>query len=357
MSREPTQDLSGCAVSRTVSSGTSTGQQPVFPHRRAGHCGSGALRDLLEFHELDFDDGPLSEGAVFGLAGGLGCFYVENAAFVPPFYLVGRTADLERDIAANLGLGLEVRETDDAAEGWSWVRAELDAGRPTMVWGDIAELEYLRVRMSNTRHDIVVVGHDPEAGIAWIADNDREDLQPCSLESLAAARTSSGFPGPNRNATFLYSWPEQLPEPREAVRRGLARAVANMRQGAPSVGGLQGAVGLAAVDALAAGYPAWPRKFDDQLEKALNGLWVFIVKAGTGGAMFRSLHAQFLHDAAGWLRDGRLAALAEHYDELAATWIELADVAKRGDHEAGVEFVDVVRTMEHRGVELMEAAL
>jgi hypothetical protein len=338
--------------------GVVAGREPVFPHRRAGHCGSGALRDLLEFHGLDYDEGPLSEGAVFGLAGGLGCFYVENSAFSPPFYLVGRTADLERDFAANLGIGLEVRETDDAAEGWSWVRAELDAGRPTMVWADIAELEYLRVRMSNTRHDIVVAGHDPEAGIAWIADNDREELQPCSLESLAAARTSSGFPGPNRNATFLYSWPERLVPPREAVQRGLARAVANMGQDAPSVGGLRGGVGLAAVDALAAGYPAWPETFDeDELEKALGGLWVFIVKAGTGGAMFRSLHARFLRDAAGWLRDGRLESLAEHYDELAAAWIELADAAKRRDHEAGVGIVDVVRSMEHRGVELMEGML
>lgn len=43
-----------------------------FPHRRAGHCGSGARRDLLEFHGLDYGDGPLSEDAVFGLAGGRG---------------------------------------------------------------------------------------------------------------------------------------------------------------------------------------------------------------------------------------------------------------------------------------------
>ena len=117
-------------------------------------------------------------------------------------------------------------------------------------------------------------------------------------------------------------------------------------------------VGLAAVDALAAGYPAWPETFDEyELEKALGGLWVFIVKAGTGGAMFRSLHARFLRDAAGWLRDGRLESLAEHYDELAAAWIELADAAKRRDHEAGVGIVDVVRSMEHRGVELMEGML
>jgi hypothetical protein len=30
-----------------------------FPHRRAGHCGSGSLRDLLEFHGLDYGHGPV----------------------------------------------------------------------------------------------------------------------------------------------------------------------------------------------------------------------------------------------------------------------------------------------------------
>jgi len=50
--------------------------QIELPHRRAGHCGSGALRDLLEFHRLSWSDRPLSEGMVFGLGAGLGFAYV-----------------------------------------------------------------------------------------------------------------------------------------------------------------------------------------------------------------------------------------------------------------------------------------
>ena len=48
-----------------------------YPHRRAGHCGSGAFRDLLEFHGLSWTDAPLSEGMAFGLGAGLGFAYVE----------------------------------------------------------------------------------------------------------------------------------------------------------------------------------------------------------------------------------------------------------------------------------------
>lgn len=151
-----------------------------YPHRLAGHCGSGSLRDLLELRGLDYGHGPLSEGACFGFAGGLGFLFIELPGFVPPFYIVGRTGSMEEDVAAHLGLGLTIEETDDPHVAWSLVKREVDSGRPPMLWADIAELEYLRVKMSNTRHDIVVVAYDGDESVAWIADNDRDDLQRCS---------------------------------------------------------------------------------------------------------------------------------------------------------------------------------
>lgn len=324
-----------------------------FPHRRAGHCGSGALRDLLEHRGLDYGSGPLPEGVAFGLAGGLGFLYLELPDLDPPIYLVGRTADLERDIAANLGFGLEVVSTDDAQEGWSLVRNEVDAGRPPVVWADIMHLDYLRVRMHNTRHDIVVVGYDEDAGVAFIADNDRDEIQRCSLESLARARNSSAFPGPNRHTTFLYDWPDRLADPREAVAAGLRRAVANMTDGdGRPLAGLSGTPGLAGIDRFVGAYAGWPARLDERLPGALRALRVFIVKAGTGGAMFRSLHAEFLRYFADLLDDPGLAATARAYEELAAAWRHLADGVSDGDHETGVAVAIEIRDLEHGGIEL-----
>ena len=99
-----------------------------YPHRRAGHCGSGAFRDLLEFHDLSWTDAPLSEGMAFGAGAGLGFAYVELRDVDPPLYLVGRTAGLERDCCAHLGIALDLRRTDAPDEGWRWLRDELDAG-------------------------------------------------------------------------------------------------------------------------------------------------------------------------------------------------------------------------------------
>ena len=273
-----------------------------FPHRPAGHCGSGALRDLLEFHGLSYDGAPPREGFAFGLGGGLGFNYFELPGIEPPLYAVGRTAGLERDFCEHLGIELDLRRTDDAEEGWAWLRAELDAGHPTMVNADIKELDYLRVRMNNTMHDVVVTGYDEDEGVAFIADNDRDEIQRCSLESLARARSSQAFPAPNRHATWVMRFPDELPEPRLTIEAALRRAVENMRTAGASLASAPATPGLEHVAAFAASYPEWPERFGDSLGPALRGLRVFIVKAGTGGAMFRSLHAEFLQRCGGAAR-------------------------------------------------------
>ncbi|UJA21684.1 DUF4872 domain-containing protein [Thermoleophilia bacterium SCSIO 60948] len=333
-----------------------------FPHRRAGHCGSGALRDLLEFHGLSYGDAALREGAVFGLSGGLGFFYAALAGIQPPVYLVGRTADLERDFCSHVGVDLDLRQTDDPDEGWAVLRGELDAGRPTMVWADIKHLDYLRVRMHNTMHDIVVCGYDLEDGVAFVADNDRDDLQRCSLESLARARNSAAFPGPNRHATWVMSWPSELPAARAVVARAIERAVENMAGPAQPVLAGTGAGGLAGVDLFAGEYEGWPDQFGDDLGAVLRGLAVFIVKAGTAGAMFRSLHADFLFDAARWLDDEQLDELGATYAALSERWRLLAAAVNGEDdpvaaHAAGRDHVAHIAGLEHRGVEEMQAWL
>ncbi len=40
-----------------------------YLHRRGGHCGSGALRDLTEWAQLGWGTETLSEGLVFTLGG------------------------------------------------------------------------------------------------------------------------------------------------------------------------------------------------------------------------------------------------------------------------------------------------
>ena len=298
-----------------------------YPHRMGGHCGSGAMRDLLQWHGLGWD-GPPDEGLVFALGGDLGLSYLRSDDLVPPMYLVGRGADFEIDLPRRLGGQVEVLTTDDPGEGWSWVRDDIDAGRPSLVWADIAELPYLRVKLQMSRHDIVVIGYDEIGGTASVVDNDRADVQKIPLDALARARSSTSFPQPTRHCTYRITWPQTLPPVSTAAAAAFARSAASMH--APSTPGIAdhipaaGADGLAAVDQLATDVKSWVDLPPDDLETLLFSLGIFIEKAGTGGGLFRRLLADGCTEIARLTGDPATADLAVAADHCAQAWTETA---------------------------------
>jgi len=58
------------------------------------HCGSVAMRGLLH-HYCGL---ALPEPAVFGLAAGIGCVYLESPRMDPAVSVIGRTLSLEADL-------------------------------------------------------------------------------------------------------------------------------------------------------------------------------------------------------------------------------------------------------------------
>ncbi|MBS2993627.1 BtrH N-terminal domain-containing protein [Rhodococcus sp. D-46] len=304
-----------------------------YPHRLGGHCGSGAMRDLLEWAGLGWN-GPPDEGLVFALSGSLDLAYVRDTELMPPIYLVGRGGDLETDLPMRLGAAVSVHATDDPSEGWAWVRDSIQRGRPALVWADIAELPYLRVQLQMSRHDIVVIGYDDEHQIAHVVDNDREDVQMVPYDALAKARSSQGFPVPTRHTFFDIEWPQKLPDLTVASRAAFAQAAAAMTasDGPSIVSGSDtavGATGLAAVDLFADDLPRWPEVFpDDVLHLLLLGLRAFVEKAGTGGGLFRKLLASGAHDIARLTDDSAAAAVSDSARRCAATWSQVASLAR-----------------------------
>lgn len=302
-----------------------------YPHRRAGHCGSGAVRDLTEWAGLGWN-GPPQEGLVFALGGALGFAYLRVPGMVPPLYLVGRGGDLELDVLRRLGADVEFRQSDDPVLGWRWVVDELDAGRPVMVWADIAKLPYLRVRLQMSRHDIVVVGYDDDSGTAFVADNDRDDIQEVPYEALAEARSSTAFPVPTRHATFAAQWPDSLPDLAVIAREAFAASVHAMLAGGDDLvdlstlppGGLAGS-GLAGIHAFADDVASWPERLDaPEVESLLRVLPVFIERAGTGGGLFRLLQSQGCAQVAELLGPPEAAEAAAAAAKCATAWQSLA---------------------------------
>jgi hypothetical protein len=331
-----------------------------FRHRVADHAASGALRDLLEHHRLSYAPEPLSEGAIFGLSGALAMRARIASASLPAIDVDGRAASVELELCRHLGLAGDWCTTDAPDEAWELLRAELQAGRPTLVRADIGELDYRDGGRHDTRHAIVVTGCDPDAGVVWVADQSFPEPQLCTLGALARARSSPAWPEPARNGLLRLRSAGRLTDPPRAISAALRRTVRNMRTPPesehPHVCG-----GLDAVDALAAAWSQLPAMAGDRLGQTLSSLRFRIRDGGTGGALYRSLQARFLHDAAALLGSARLGQAALVCDDLTDAWRALAGALDIGDpevaHQVAAPWVRRVQTLEHRHVETLEAHL
>lgn len=303
-----------------------------YPHRKGGHCGSGAIRDLLDWAGLGWGGSP-SEGLVFALSGAMDFAYIRSSDLRPPVYLVGRGGDLEVDLPRRLGAEVEVLSTDDPAEGWDVVRREIDSGRPVMVWADIAELPYLRVRLRMSRHDIVIIGYDDSSRVAYVVDNDREEVQEVPYDALERARSSMSFPEPTRHTSYLIEWPERLPNLGLIAGAAFSQASKSMVAGssppiAAPEGGVVSGTGLDGVAVFANDIAEWADTFDGaQLDHVLMGLGAFIEKAGTGGGLFRKLLAEGCTVIADTTGNPAVSRAGSAAAKAAAGWAELATAA------------------------------
>jgi len=331
-------------------------------HRVADHAASGAMRDLLEHHRLSYAPEPLSEGAVFGLSGALDLRVRMVANGVPAIDLEGRAPSLETDLCRHLGIGGELCATDDPQAGWEALQAELDAGRPTLVRADLRELDYRRAERHDTRHAIVVTAYDRGAGVAWVADQGFPEPQRCSLAALARARASDWGAEPVRHAMLRLRPRRRLADPRDAITAALRRTVSSMFGGGlppffPNVHS-----GLDGIDALADGWSQLPEMAGARLAETLAAMRFRIRDGGgSGGALYRSLQARFLHEAAALLGAPQLGRAALVCDDLSDAWRAVAGALDDRDaqlaHRVAGAWVRRVQVLEHSHVEALEAHL
>ncbi len=283
-----------------------------YPHRTGEHCASTALRNLLAHHGTD-----LSEGMVFGLAGGLGFFYFQSDALSPTRMFHGRTPNFEENLVANTGVALALREETDDARAEALLRERLDAGVPVLLATDTFYLGYHHTTSHFPGHTCVAVGYDAERAQVWIADRKFPELQSCSFEELRRARNAPDYPVRCENRWGDCAEGVRLARPIDAAIRAAVHCTAREML-APSAE--LPASGVPAMRALAAGFPGWSEAPDWSWAARFG--YQIIIKRGAAGSFFRSLYADFLRESAPFVP--ALGALASRMDEIADDWRALA---------------------------------
>jgi Butirosin biosynthesis protein H, N-terminal/Domain of unknown function (DUF4872) len=251
------------------------------------HCGSVAMRGLLH-HYCGLE---LPESAVFGLGAGLDCAYLSASGMDPPVAVFGRTATLEADVAASLGVDYRERPEDDDDRAWRVVRDEVLAGRPTMLSGDILYLDYREFKVHFPAHRFVLLGFDDEREQAFIADRIRPEPETCSYRALRTSRNPpEGISTHNLWGRFHGTdVGRALPD---AARHAIARCARRMLGEGAAAGDGAVTTGIAGIRRLARELPSWAARDDAAWVASFNARC--IEKFGNGGGNFRRLYAGFL---------------------------------------------------------------
>lgn len=268
------------------------------------HCGSTAMRNLIR-HYCDLE---LTEAMVFGLGSGIDFVLIEADRYEPGVFLFGRSATMEVDVAAALGLHYTEQIEPDDARAWDIVRDEVGAGRPTMLSGDALYLDYRDFRVHFPAHRFVLLGFDDETRKAMVADRIVPDTQLCSYEALAASRNPKDFIstvnlwGRFHDGEVARSLPDATTIAiRKAAQRMLDADAGHTPAGDSAIGvgapraGVAMASGIRGLSCLAARLPAFLQRPNARELARYAG--ACIESFGTGGGNFRLMYASFLEEA------------------------------------------------------------
>lgn len=288
------------------------------------HCETTALGALLGHAGVH-----LAEPVLFGLGSGLSFVYWDSERQPVPF-LGGRVKpfELTRTLARRLGLDLRVQETSSARRGWDQVRTLVDDGVPVGLQLDSHDLDYFGSRVHFAGHVVALLGYDEES--AYLLDTAQQGGRvSTSLESLARARAARGpMSAPHRSFTLgplrepVDPVPAIVPAIVECAEAFLHPPIAN--------------IGHRGIRTTAKRAPSWLDRVEDP-PRDLPQMAMLMERAGTGGALFRTLYRDFLTACLPLLDDGdgpggRAAAVERGRDlfaESATLWTRVAGLVER----------------------------
>ncbi|WGD40913.1 BtrH N-terminal domain-containing protein [Streptomyces cathayae] len=310
------------------------------------HCETTALGVLLRHEGID-----LSEPMLFGLGSGLSFVYWDSKAMGFPF-LGGRVKpfELTRNLAAALGLELLVEETTSPRKAWRNVAGPLDAGRPVGLQLDSYHLDYFSTEVHFGGHIVAMYGYDEQD--AYLVDTDQQGgAVSTGLAGLARARAARG-PMTARHRSFTLTVPGGPASPRDRVIpaiRTCADAFLN-----PPIANL----GHRGIEKTAGQVPKWLQRSDDPRED-LSRTAVLMERAGTGGALFRTLYRDFLAECAQLIDSGHLRTGHALYAEAATLWTQVAALVaaagESGDARNLVQAGSVLHDLSRIEREAMQA--
>jgi len=311
-----------------------------FPDSPSGiHPPTAALTRILRHKEIrnPLTRKPYSEAFLLGLGGGLGTGYIlfpfkhlphpmlrlgfRNQWNNPKAFLKQLTDRL------NLKAQFDVFETGITAQ--KALQDTLAQNNPAIVWVDKALLPYHGIPESMEGFINYQVAVHARDGRLWRLYLD--DLSSRSFEIREKVFTSARA-NLHQNKFLMMT----LKSAQDLSARELRKAIIQSIEGCTrQLTQPLKTIGISTLETWAEdladhqNHNGWSQVLDDQedLFSVLKSIYVSIKLDGTEGFALRKLYSDFLHEAAGYLNNPKLNAVAGQYLQLSTHWSNLADNA------------------------------
>ena len=299
------------------------------------HCETNTTGCLLKQAGIE-----LSEPMLFGLGEGLGFVYWNMKGMGFPF-IGGRLkpGEITRNLAKNLPLEVEFKETSSVKKAWSNVKEAIDNGIAVGLQLDCYHLEYFGAKVHFAGHFAAMYGYDDE--FAYLVDTSpSHGLVKSKLNNLAMARNEKGSMAA-KNLMYTIRPPKKPFDLNHSLKTSIKN---NAHQHInPPIKNL----GYKGILKTSQELKSWFKQ-SKNLEYEFTTTAMIMEKAGTGGALFRNMYRDFLEEAYSSLGAPELNQAKKIFERVAKDWTQVAQCI----HEAGENF-DEVRLLEAR--ELLES--
>lgn len=296
------------------------------------HCETTATGTLLNQIGIE-----LSEPLLFGLGEGLSFIFWNMKTLDFPF-IGGRVKPdiLSQNIANNLQLDLQAKETSSKKKAWNTVKEILDAGQPVGLKLDAYHLEYFSKPFHFAGHYVAMYGYDDNTALL-VDTAPQGTCVETSLESLTAARSEKG-PMSSKNLYYTISKNGKQYDLKHAVvKAARSNAIEYLN---PPISNCN----FRGIEKTAKEIVKW---FDNSkdIKSEFETSAMLMERAGTGGALFRNLYRDFLKESYELTQNKVFQIAYDAFCQIADDWKEVARLFEKIAETEERQYVDEVAAL------------
>lgn len=290
------------------------------------HCETTATGTLLRHIGI-----VLSEPMLFGLGEGLGFIYWNMKTMEFPF-IGGRVKPdiLTENIAKNLHIKLDVKETASKEKAWENVKAFIDNGQPVGLKLDCYHLEYFSKPIHFAGHYVALYGYDEKN--AFLIDTMQQGGKvKTSLANLAAARSEKG-PMASKNLYYTLQKTNKSFDFKKAISAAIENNAKEYLN--PPINN----IGYKGILKTSKEIIKWFQQ-SKNITHEFGTTAMLMEKAGTGGALFRNLYRDFLKESYELLHVNKLKLAYEAFSEIAVLWTSVAKLFEKAATTKDIQYI------------------